>query len=666
MNRKSPTKRPIKNQAATVKPNAKKNIGELVPSTESTAKPAILRSALDPHLATALLFLTVFLILWKWVNPALCYNLSFTYDTFGSIRGFPGFYMSKHFAREVIFQFGGITHYISQFLSQSFYVPWLGALVLTAEAAAADFCFRSHLTRSRVNGISFWRTLPLLLLIGAYSTYLVCQAAVLSAIFGLAAAWLMTHLPRVNAVTRVAILACVTAVVLAAAPSAFLVFVPLVLFHEARTGLRLLPCAAFAVATVTLPFLVGMMGFGFTAGESLRAMIPAGMTPANIHDAHNGLAMSGLKDTSWVAPLMAAGFYATLCLSGPVSLAVQAILARRAPAELSGADAGKSGFGAVFAPPFGGAIELALVIMAMAVTSYAARNEDLHRYLAIDYYATSGKWDEVSHAAKGHEKNPIIACAAIQAAFHTDRLRFELPTVGSPNELLLLDGDNWSFWRRAHLYFDLGYPNMALHYSSEAIEMWNERPLLLKQQALINLAMGNENSGAIYLNSLAQTPFQSPWAKEYLSRMKDDPTLAFDPEIKRLRHCTPQEDSVADLGVEPQLLLLLRANKTNRMAFEYLMTYYLLDRNLGSFVKNLSRLNDFPGLELSPLWQEALVLAVRASGKRLEGGGVSPEIQNRYDEVFKTVRAAGTNSELARVKLQRYANSYYYFYLFHD
>jgi hypothetical protein len=197
--------------------------------------------------------------------------------------------------------------------------------------------------------------------------------------------------------------------------------------------------------------------------------------------------------------------------------------------------------------------------------------------------------------------------------------------------------------------------------------MFGERPALLKRLAMINLALGNSSSGKIYLNCLSQIPFQSDWAKEYLAKLDVDPNLAADAEIQRLRQCRGHIDVVGPLSMDKEMMLLLVANRNNRMAFEYMMTYYLLTRDLKNFLQHLPRINDLPGMQLPSLWQEALQIAVYNATNLTDDPRIHPKVRKRFEEMSKIIKEGASDRALVRSRMEpKYANTYFFYYLFHE
>jgi hypothetical protein len=315
-------------------------------------------------------------------------------------------------------------------------------------------------------------------------------------------------------------------------------------------------------------------------------------------------------------------------------------------------------------------LELATCVALPLVVVWMTLNPEMKAFMQVDYYAWERQWPALLEAAsRANSRNTTIASAIIQARYHTGTLTSQLPILTSPADLLLFNNKEQAHWRKSDLYFDLGYLNMALHHLTESVEFYGERPVLLRRLALVNIALGNISTAKIYLGTLGRAPFQGEWARDYLLRLQMDPTLSTDEEVARLRRFMVRRDSVVALTPEQQLLMLLDANRQNRMAFEYLMTYYLLSKNLDGFVKNISRVNDFSGLAISPMWDEALVLASRLAGRPLKitGHVISQEAVRRVETVTHAVQELQNNAVLARHKLApQYGHTYTFYWWFHE
>lgn len=158
------------------------------------------------------------------------------------------------------------------------------------------------------------------------------------------------------------------------------------------------------------------------------------------------------------------------------------------------------------------------------------------------------------------------------------------------------------------------------------------------------------------------------WAKE--------PGLDSDPEVQGLRRVMLRQDDVQQvqilLGDDKALFLpeqalrhLLAADKTNRMAFEYLMATYLLQRRLDLLAGEIHRLDDFGDKEIPLLYQQALAIYADDTGKMpdLHGRRLEPAIRWHCRRFASIVGRLGPEQAAQELK-KEYGGTYFYYYRF--
>ena len=120
-------------------------------------------------------------------------------------------------------------------------------------------------------------------------------------------------------------------------------------------------------------------------------------------------------------------------------------------------------------------------------------------------------------------------------------------------------------------------------------------------------------------------------------------------------------------GEEVWLAELLCRNRHNKMAFEYLMAYYLLTKQLDKFVENLPRLDDFGYENVPRHYQEAIVLYVAKTRKEVDlgGRGISAEVLRQYEE-FNSLGSKFDEDKrvLWRVLAPKFGRTYFFYYVF--
>ncbi|MBN2315024.1 MAG: hypothetical protein JXM79_13920, partial [Sedimentisphaerales bacterium] len=222
------------------------------------------------------------------------------------------------------------------------------------------------------------------------------------------------------------------------------------------------------------------------------------------------------------------------------------------------------------------------------------------------------------------------------------------------------------YWHIFDFYLDLGVVNMAEHALTECLEELGARPMILQRLALINMVKDDLDSAKIYLGALSKTLFHADWAKDYLDRLRTDPTLSSDSYIRHLRSlCLEEDRSVYALPKERTLLWLLEKNPRNRMAFEYLMAWYMLKKQLAKCVQQMEGMRDLGYAELPTHYEEAALIYIYATGKQLDLDDYrsSPQKRQEIEDFTRILNSYGGNKQAASKELaQKFRNTYFFYY----
>jgi hypothetical protein len=225
-----------------------------------------------------------------------------------------------------------------------------------------------------------------------------------------------------------------------------------------------------------------------------------------------------------------------------------------------------------------------------------------------------------------------------------------------------------AWWKRFGVFFELGCINSAEHALIESVGSNTERPLILKRLALVNMVKGDIDTAGVYLRSLSKTLFDADWANNYLSRLKSDSGLSTDQDIQQMRELIAEKDGIwVFTENETPLLDLLERNRRNKMAFEYLMAWFLVTRQLDKFVDNLGRLDDFEYTRIPRHYEEAILLYSYAKSRTvdLHGRRISSESQASFSEFDRILSMYASNTQAAYNHLaSKYGNSYYFYHVY--
>lgn len=611
-----------------------------------------------------LLFGIFFVSLWFVVDLRLIYHGG------GVVRPLPEFYWGWDFARDCLSRPGGPADYLAAMFAQSLYYSWFGALVLTGQAVIIFLGLRGVLKALDAGPFHVLAGVPVLIVLGLYCRYAPFFDAVTSLAIASAALLVTSRLVLASHWMYAALLLLGPALLYFIAPGGVLLYACMTSLGWIHTrphrAFALLPWFSALVTAVA----AGEWVFGLSLREASATLLPVPWD-LELYGSRKLYAVAALylSFPASTLPVLARRAIGRRRAAAAPSPAVPPgkPLARRTHSSAKGRREARPERTLVFSwlkltPQRRLLIEAAAAAAtAMAVVA-AFHDRELKTSLAADYYAWHRQWPQALAAARHHPDNAYLCSIGAQAAFHSGTLTQELPVMKEASDLLLSNEGSRAHWRRSDLYLDLGYVNMALHHLTEAVEFWGERPILLRRLALANLALGNEQTARLFLGALTRVPFHSGWARKRLKQLEADPTGLRDDEVQRLKNLQPKKDLVLRLTPEEELTLLLEENGRNRMAFEYLMTHFLLTRNLDGFLKNISRLNGFAGFQLPALWEDALVLAAGRTGRRVELNGYG-EAQRRLEKATQIVKSCAGNKQLMRERLrEQYAQTYFYYY----
>jgi hypothetical protein len=620
-------------------------------------------------------FAAIFVGLWLGVDVGLIYHGG------GVIGDFPVFYWGWDFARETLARPGGAAGYLSSFLMQTLFFSWFGALALTLQSVIIYVSARRCVKALDLLGPDLLGFIAPLLFFGIYLRY-GCEAqAVMDLTLALAALGLFTLLPADRTGVRWAGLVLCLALLYPVAAGAEAVFtLTAALLEWRRSGGWRMSVGVLALG-VALPLAEGWWIFGLAPEEVFASLWPV----TQIHLMEHPLGLVPFGALYCLLPALGLGAVARdawrkwrprkICadtqgkpISQPQPKPAESKKLRR---KLKQAGKTQSQGAHRFDWAWRGGW-IAQMVLTGAVTVgvyFAAHDQRLKTFLAVDYYACHEMWSKVLEETARHPlHDSFVACTSAQAAFHLGHLTRQLPDLDRPDDLILADMKGFEDWKMSGIYLDLGFVNLAMHSLTESVEKWGERPLLLRRLVIANLAIGNVPTARIYLNALAKVPFHAQWARDYLRRLDADPSLNTDEEITRLRKLMVKRDLVGALATDDVFGLLLDACPQNRMAFEYRMTYRLLAKNLPGFAKSLKRVQDFPGFEIPPLWEEAFIIYSREQGMPVSEikARFNPDLVRRLDQILQAYEANGHDAKATWNQFKsEYANSYYLYYLCH-
>lgn len=272
--------------------------------------------------------------------------------------------------------------------------------------------------------------------------------------------------------------------------------------------------------------------------------------------------------------------------------------------------------------------------------------------LLMDYHTQREEWDDVLQCSTHYRGNNYLHTYLTNLAlYNTGRMPYDLFRYPQPFAARSLffpwTGNSRESEYGGLIYAGLGYPNEAQRWTTEHMTVFGFTPSALQRLVLYNLSADRPRAAQRFANILDRSLF-------YKNLPTPVPLPAIAPDTARAAHFINVDDLL------PDLLYACNHQPDNRMAFEYLMSYYLLNNQVVSFVENLYRVRNFSYPELPVLYQEALMLyKIKVSPEKYEelGIDVSEETKERFREYIRLYTAKDA------VNLKRKFGDTYWYYL---
>lgn len=262
------------------------------------------------------------------------------------------------------------------------------------------------------------------------------------------------------------------------------------------------------------------------------------------------------------------------------------------------------------------ALSYVLVMVASWFGIKASFDEMTYDLIDYDFLVRTEQWDKIIEKA---EKKPAttplsVSCvnfALSQKGMLADRL-FEFYQNGGEGLFPTFTRDMISPVSTAEIFFRLGMVNDAERYmfeAQEAIPNYRKSARLTRRIIECEIINGNYKVAAKLLRRLQKTLFYSNWADQTMALLGNEKAINRHPVYGKLRKYREKKQDFlfSDREMDQMLGLLFLNDNHNRMAYEYLVCYELLQRDMEKFMQYYP-LGRFVGYDHIPRsFQEILI-----------------------------------------------------------
>lgn len=603
-----------------------------------------------------------YLYVWLRVRPELFY-----------LQNPRVFLFDSHFFHALVDRPGGVVDYVSAFLSPLFAWGWLGALVVTTLVALVCLATRGLIAAGTGAGgeiVFLLPAVPILMVLGQYC-HPVRPCVGLSLVLG--SAYLYVRLGRCRVALRLAALVIASGVVYFAAAGLYLIFAllcgwyELAVKREYRLGALCLLCA------VAVPFGAAAWPLDRDLGGAFRGLI--------LPDEQHWLAVPSSAPKAMT-------IYTGALLFPLFAAIAPAVRRRRSPASCPDDAGGRDGPPGGAGGPARGGWKARLAVLAtmpliVVLADVAAFDSPLRCLLEMEHHSDGQRWDDVLARAEQLPLSYPRACDprfmyCVNRALYfrgglLDRMFAYPQAIDTPSLTLIFEDIDTTAGltprQSSEVFFDLGRINESEQMAHEALELYGNRPEILKRLVYIYVIKGQPEAAERFLALLECSLLHRGWARRLRRRLDADPALSDEPLVASRRDLMVRRDSVGAAGSLEKLLEgLLEANPRNRMAFEYLMGHYLLARRLNKLYDDHRRFDAFDSPHFPRHVEEALLIYMAMTGhspQALRPREIRPETWTRFGEFLRIERASRGDASAAFAALHPdFADTYFFSFVF--
>jgi len=576
----------------------------------------------------------------RWIFLCILFLAFFIY--FYSLNKFHLFYLEQtqlfRFSCDYFKSFlekpGEFNFYLGEFLSQFFVNAFIGAGIVTFLAGITFFLSHQILKKLRINGL-IWNLIPVLLIAALQSDHQYKIGLTVGIILALSFAWFYLQLS--NQLYRIlfGIVGWLLLYLLSGGFALFaallVIFFELLYFNSKGKWINIL-----VLATVSI-------GFPFIAWKFFYLIV--------FRDAwFYPLPFWGVSRM----PLFAAfpAYFLVIIAGFCVYKKVRKIDVVVFPWN--------------YKTILGGGIIVVIGCVLVPTKSYDRKTEIL---LGMDHYVQEENWKKVIELSKAYPgSNQLVLYYTNLALYKTGQMgdrMFDFHQSGIDGLRLEWKRNEVAPFFGGEVFYQLNYINEAYRWAFESMVAKGLNPRSLKRLVLTSLINRHYQIAAKYLGKLDQSVYYKEWADKYKTYVSDTTKINQDSDLSSRRRLLVKNDFISDAtDYNLGLSKLLNEHPENRMAFEYQMAAFLLNKDIKNFAAKINRLKDLGYRQIPVNFEEALLFCMTYFKKDLvpEGFSIRPEtIRRKNDYIDQLSRCGGDRDFAARQLYKQFGKTYWYY-----
>jgi hypothetical protein len=554
----------------------------------------------------------------------------------------PLFLKGKFFLSKFTEYQGGMTEYISLYLSQFFaYKIWGGliiSLLVTLSVVLTGKILEEFYSKTISFLLQFIPGLFLIMIHGKYNSGLSVDLIYVTAtVFSLA----YLKVNKIHAYIKIAALPVMSVFLFWFSGSTSLIFFTIVIIaialKEKNIKSGLITIAIQIITSLVSIYIISRISAHFDFITLIKGALLKKINP----------------DNYWIQALL----YSSLPILIIVSLLIKSKASKKSEKE-------NKKF-LLFGIPV---VILAFTIASILV-SFDKKGKEM---IMMNYYAKNSQWDEVLKiSAKLPVEDRKVIFQINRALYHKGKLldeAFSYPQYWGENGLVLTTQYSKEVLGMcSDLYYDMGHIKGSLHWAYEALTKYDNSPDILKRIALSNLILGDYKTAEKYTSLISGSVIHKKWAEKYLPYAEEIKPVENDAVLSGKRKLVPEDHFFSNTSHPiSDLYNLISQNPENKMAFEYYIMNAMLIHDLANLVKQIKGFEKLQYNSLPRHVEEALMLFMTLNDQYKPDLGkykISKETIQRFTQFSKIIMKHRGNSKAAQADLSYEFKDTYWYYI---
>jgi hypothetical protein len=301
-------------------------------------------------------------------------------------------------------------------------------------------------------------------------------------------------------------------------------------------------------------------------------------------------------------------------------------------------------------------------------------NFEAEQIMTYDYLVKNERWkDVIKYAEKKPPKNYLSLSMLNLSLAKTGELgnsMFKYNQHGVNGLFLAFNREYVTALMGSEILYHLSLTNASQEYAFESMQTvpdMGQSVRVIKRLAETNLINGQYKVSEKYLGLLENTLFYRKWAKNTMTYLGNEEKINSHPDWGEKRKFSVRGDYFFHIkNIEAVLNRMVKENPGNRVAFEYLMAFYMINKDLRNFVNLIPVMEKMQYKTVPVSYQEAIMYIVGLNSEDPVNDApsyISRETKTRmmaYADIYTSRPDAETRLS------EKYAATYWYYLHFRD